>query len=63
MHPQTKPTTEDCAKLRAAAEAVGLTGLTVQKLLNGQYFTAPQSFNSHKIRSFLAPASSTIQPF
>jgi hypothetical protein len=40
MHPQTKPTTEDRAKLGAAVEAVGLTGLIFQKLLNGQYFTA-----------------------
>lgn len=40
MHPQSKPTTEDRAKLGAAVEAVGLTGLTVQNLLNGEYFTA-----------------------
>jgi hypothetical protein len=50
MHPQTKPTTEDRAKLGAAVDAVGLTGLTVQKPLNGQYFTATHSYKSHKIR-------------
>jgi hypothetical protein len=35
MHPPTKPTAEDKHKLGTAVEAAGLTGLTVQKLLNG----------------------------
>ncbi|KAJ6496154.1 hypothetical protein C8R45DRAFT_1094409 [Mycena sanguinolenta] len=34
MHPRTKPSAEDRLKLSAAVDAAGLTGLTVQKLLD-----------------------------
>jgi hypothetical protein len=37
MHPRTKPTTEDKINLGAAVKAIGLNGLTVQKLLNGSH--------------------------
>ncbi|KAJ7210230.1 hypothetical protein C8J57DRAFT_1540028 [Mycena rebaudengoi] len=35
MHPMSKPGAEDKLKLKTAVNAVGLNGLTVQKLLNG----------------------------
>ena len=35
VHPKTKPTAADKQKFVKAVEAVGITGLTVQKLLNG----------------------------
>ncbi|KAJ7939111.1 hypothetical protein B0H13DRAFT_2261049 [Mycena leptocephala] len=64
MHPQSKPTTEDLAKLGAAVEAVGLTGLTVQKLLNAPATstiyegkqvaeTSPAFADKRKVRDFI----------
>ncbi|KAJ7907381.1 hypothetical protein B0H13DRAFT_2273700 [Mycena leptocephala] len=64
MHPQSKPTTEDRTKLGAAVEAVGLTGLTVQKLLNAPATstiykgkqvaeTSPAFANKRKVRDFI----------
>jgi hypothetical protein len=38
VHPKSKPSTQDKLKLRTAVQAAGITGLTVQKLLNGQAF-------------------------
>jgi hypothetical protein len=38
VHPRTKPTAEDKGKLVEAIDAVGKTGLTVRKLLNGVYW-------------------------
>lgn len=35
VHPQIKPTAADKSKFIKAVAACGLTGLTVQKLLNG----------------------------
>jgi hypothetical protein len=37
MHPKTKPSAEDNVKLGTAVKSAGLTGLTVQKLRNGQF--------------------------
>ncbi|KAJ7741810.1 hypothetical protein DFH07DRAFT_750775 [Mycena maculata] len=39
-HPTTKPSVQDQVKLTAAVNAAGLTGLTVQKLLNGKFHSA-----------------------
>lgn len=36
-HPATKPSAQDRIKLGTAVDAVGLTGLTVQRLLNSQF--------------------------
>lgn len=36
-HPKTKPSAQDRIQLGTAVKAAGLTGLTVQKLLNGQF--------------------------
>lgn len=35
MHPKLKPSIDDKVKLTKAIDAVGLRGLTVQKLMNG----------------------------
>jgi hypothetical protein len=35
MHPKFKPSFDDQVKLTKAIDAVGLRGLTVQKLMNG----------------------------
>jgi hypothetical protein len=36
-HPRAKPNAQDRMMLGTAVESAGLTGLTVKKLLNGQY--------------------------
>ncbi|KAJ7888864.1 hypothetical protein B0H14DRAFT_3713516 [Mycena olivaceomarginata] len=41
MHPKTKPSAEDNVKLGTAVKSAGLTGLTVQKLRNGQFLRPP----------------------
>jgi hypothetical protein len=37
-HPRAKPNAQDRMMLWTVVESAGLTGLTVKKLLNGQYF-------------------------
>ncbi|KAJ7911671.1 hypothetical protein B0H13DRAFT_2660420 [Mycena leptocephala] len=73
MHPQSKPTTEDRAKLGAAVEAVGLTGLTVQKLLNAPATstiykgkqvaeTSPAFADKRKVRDFITEKKKDQHP-
>ncbi|KAJ7822404.1 hypothetical protein B0H14DRAFT_2598586 [Mycena olivaceomarginata] len=65
IHPKTKPSAGDRSKLRKGVTAIGLTGLTVQKLLNasstssvygGQRVaeSSPAFMNTRKVRQFIS---------
>ncbi|KAJ7453037.1 hypothetical protein B0H11DRAFT_1741481 [Mycena galericulata] len=64
-HPTTKPSAQDRIKLEAAVNAAGLTGLTVQKLLNARSTSiiyngdrvaenSPAFADSRKVRDFIS---------
>ncbi|KAJ7776657.1 hypothetical protein DFH07DRAFT_980918, partial [Mycena maculata] len=72
-HPTTKPSVQDQVKLTAAVNAAGLTGLTVQKLLNAPSTsivyggarvseTSPAFTASRKVRDFISKKKKEEHP-
>ncbi|KAJ7153860.1 hypothetical protein C8R43DRAFT_1126536 [Mycena crocata] len=72
-HPNTKPSAEDRLKLGRAVEAAGLTGLTVQKLLNAPSTltaydgervstSSPAFTNTRKVRDFIGEKKKDAYP-
>ncbi|KAJ6608982.1 hypothetical protein B0H10DRAFT_1814675, partial [Mycena sp. CBHHK59/15] len=52
MHPKIKPSSEDRVKLGTAVRAIGLTGLTPMRLLNGECEVAPSTsivYDGHQV--------------
>jgi hypothetical protein len=56
-HPHTKPSVKDTRKLETAIQAAGLTGLTVQKLLNGTVEFTPSLYIINNSTSKTAPST------
>ncbi|KAJ7177478.1 hypothetical protein C8R43DRAFT_1118467 [Mycena crocata] len=72
-HPMAKPSAEDRIQLGRAVDAVGLTGLTVQKLLNAPSTSAvydgervstgsPAFTNTRKVRDFIGEKKKDAYP-
>ncbi|KAJ7481297.1 hypothetical protein B0H11DRAFT_2193481 [Mycena galericulata] len=73
-HPHTKPSAEDKNKLEAAVQAAGLTGLTVQRLLNAPSTamvydggrvaeSSPAFADSRKVRDFISDQKKKEHPY
>ncbi|KAJ6602116.1 hypothetical protein B0H10DRAFT_1823469, partial [Mycena sp. CBHHK59/15] len=76
MHPTTKPRAEDKLRLGSAIKVTGLTGLTVQKLLNGELSpstssvyggklvaeSSPAYMNTRKVRQFISTVKKIEHP-
>ncbi|KAJ7268270.1 hypothetical protein C8J57DRAFT_1227989 [Mycena rebaudengoi] len=73
VHPKSKPSTHDKLKLRKAVPAVGITGLTVQKLLNAPSTTvvydgdriashSPALMDTRKVCDFIVEQRNKVYP-